>query len=130
MMQIYYFTRTNRSKQIAETLAARYGVIAQRIKYGKSWTGAVGLIKACFMSINKKGLPASYPRPASDEPIILVFPVWADSFPPAVKTFIDAVGRSRITAVPTSLSSTIKDRAGFAKVIDLVGKEISAPEDL
>lgn len=129
-MQIYYFTRTNRSKKIAETLAARYDVTAQRIKDGKSWAGAVGLIKACFMSINKKGLPARYAEPDAHEPIILVFPVWADTFPPAVKTFIDAVGRSRITAVPTSLSSTIKDRADFAKVIDLVGKEISAPEDL
>lgn len=129
-MQIYYFTRTNRSKQIAETLAARYGVTAQKIDDGKSWAGAIGFIKAGFMSVNKKEMPASYAQPDAHEPIILVFPVWADTFPPAVKTFIDTVGRSRITAVPTSLSSTIKDRAGFAKVIDLVGKEISAPEDL
>lgn len=129
-MQVYYFTRTNRSKKIAETLAARYGAAVQKIDDGKSWTGATGFIKAGFMSVNKKGLPATYVEPAADEPIILVFPVWADTFPPAVKTFIDAVGRARIIAVPTSLSSTIKDRAGFAKVIDLVGKEISAPEDL
>ena len=129
-MQVYYFTRTNRSKKIAETLATRYGVTAQKIDDGKSWAGAIGFIKAGFMSVNKKEMPASYAQPDTQDPIILVFPVWADTFPPAVKTFIDAVGRSRITAVPTSLSSTIKDRAGFDKVIDLVGKVISAPEDL
>lgn len=130
MMQVYYFTRTNRSKKIAETLAARYGVTAQKIEDGKNWTGAAGFMKAGFMSAKKKSLPASYAQPAADEPIILVFPVWADSFPPAVKTFIDAVGRTRITAIPTSLGSTIKDRAGFARMIDLVGKEIAAPEDI
>ncbi|HWP51511.1 MAG TPA: flavodoxin, partial [Clostridia bacterium] len=108
----------------------RYGVPAQKIEDGKNWAGATGFMKAGFMSVKKKGLPASYPEPAPEEPIILVFPVWADSFPPAVKTFIDAVGRARITAIPTSLSSTIKDRKGFAKVIDLVGKEISAPENI
>lgn len=129
-MQIYYFTRTNRSKDIAETLAERYGVTAQRINDGKNWAGAVGFIKAVFLSVSKKGLPVRYSEPAADEPIILVFPVWADTFPPAVKTFIEKVGRARITAIPTSLGSTIKDRAGFARVIDLVGKEISTPEGL
>ena len=129
-MQIYYFTRTNRSKNIAEALAAHHGVTARRIDDSKSWAGAAGYIRAGFLSMRKKGLPARYLEPAADEPIILVFPVWAGTFPPAVKTFIDAVGRGRITAVPTSLGSTIKDRAGFSKVIDLVGKEIFAPEDL
>ncbi|WMJ82696.1 flavodoxin [Oscillospiraceae bacterium LTW-04] len=129
-MQVYYFTRTNRSKKIAEALAERYGVTAQRIEDGKNWAGAIGFIKACFMSINKKGVSVNYPEPTVNQPIILVFPVWADTFPPAVKTFIDTVGKTRITAIPTSISSTIKDRTGFAKVIDLVGKEISAPKEL
>lgn len=127
-MQIYYFTRTGRSKKIAETLAVRYGVTAQRIEDGKSWAGAVGFIKACLMSVGKKSLSARYPEPAAGGPIILVFPVWASTFPPAVRAFTDAVGRARITAIPTSEGSTLKDRAGFARVIDLVGKEISAPE--
>ncbi len=129
-MQVYYFTRTNRSKKIAETLAARYGVTAQRIEDGKSWSGAVGFIKGGFMSVSKKSLPASYPQPVADGPIVLVFPVWADTFPPAVKTFVDVVGRARIIAIPTSQGSTIKDRAGFIRVVDLVGKDISAPEEL
>lgn len=129
-MQIYYFTRTDRSKNIAETLAVRYGVTAHRIDDGKSWTGAAGYIKAGFMAARQKNLPARYPEPAAVEPIVLVFPIWAGTFPPAVKTFIDTVGRGRITAIPTSLGSTLKDRTGFARVVDLVGKEISAPEGL
>ncbi len=32
-------------------------------------------------------------------------------------------------AVVTSLGSVLKQREGFKRVIDLVGKEISVPED-
>ncbi len=127
-MQVYYFTRTNRSKKIAEELAARYGATAQRIEDGRNWAGPLGFIKACVMSVRKKSLPARYPKPAADGPVMVVFPVWAGTFPPAVRGFIDTVGRARITAVPTSQGSTLEDRAGFAKVVDLVGKEISVPE--
>ena len=129
-MQIYYFTRTERSKRIAEELAAHHSVQAQGINDGKSWDGTLGYLRAGFLSATKKSLPTTYHKPADDEPIVLVFPVWAGTFPPAVRTFTAEVGRERITAVPTSLGSTIKDRQGFAKVIDLVGSSISAPEEL
>lgn len=129
-MQVYYFTRTGRSKKIAEELAVRHGVQAWKIDDGKSWAGASGYLKAGYMSTSKKNLPATYQKPDGDEQIICVFPVWAGTFPPAVKTFIDEIGRERVIAVPTSLGSTMKDRQGFIKVIDLVGKSIAAPEEL
>ena len=128
-MQVYYFTRTNRSRRIAEELAARCGATAQRIEDGKNWSGGIGFIRACFMSVGKKSLPARYQKPA-DGPVMVVFPIWAGTFPPAVRGFIDAVGRTRITAIPTSGGSTLEDRAGFARVIDLVGKEAALPEDV
>lgn len=127
-MQIYYFTRSGRSQKIAEELAARFAVQANQISDGKRWSGSIGYIKAGYMSATGKPLPASYQKPTDDAPIILVFPIWAGTFPPAVKTFVNEVGRQNITAIPTSLGSTLKDREGFAKVIDLVGKVISAPE--
>lgn len=127
-MQVYYFTRTNRSKKIAEALAARSGGAAQRIEDGKSWAGPIGFLKACFMAVGRKSLPARYPKPA-DGPVAVVFPVWAGTFPPAVRSFIDTVGRARITAIPTSGGGKLEDRAGFARVIDLIGKDISLPED-
>lgn len=128
-MQVYYFTRTGRSKNIAEELAARCGAIAQRIEDGRNWSGAIGFIRACFMSGGKKSLPARYSQPA-DGPVVVVFPIWAGTFPPAVRSFIAAVGRARITAIPTSGGGTLQDRAGFARVIDLVGKEATLPEDV
>lgn len=129
-MQIYYFSRTGRSKSIADALAARYGVQARQIDDHTSWQGSLGYIRAAISAMRGKSLPIDYKKPDADETVALVFPIWAGGAPPAVNTFMKEVGRARIIAAPTSLGSTMKDRAGFVKVIDLVGKEISAPEGL
>lgn len=129
-MQVYYFTRSGRSKAVAEELAARLGVEANEIGDGKSWAGAWGYIKAGYMASAKKALPARYQKPQEGEQIALVFPVWSGSFPPAVRDFIGGLGRERIVCIPTSLGSQLNDRSGFIKVVDLVGKEITLPEVL
>ena len=87
-------------------------------------------MKAGYFSASGKSLPATYHSPEPEGTVALVFPVCAGTFPPAVRTFIDQVGRERIVCIPTSLGSKLKDRDGFARVIDLVGKTISAPEEL
>lgn len=129
-MQVYYFTRSGRSKTIAEALAARYHVQALCIDDGRNWSGFLGYIKAGYLAAKGRALPVNYQKPAAGEQVALVFPVWAGSFPPAVRTFVQEVGRERILCIPTSMGSTIQDRAGFVKVIDLVGSTISAPEVL
>lgn len=126
-MQVYYFTRTGRSKKIADELAAKQGGSPRIIHDGKNWNGPIGWLRAGFYSMKGKCLPASYEKPAVGETVAVVFPVWADSFPPVVRTFVQEVGRKSIIAVPTSLGSTLKDREGFQKIIDLVGKKISPP---
>lgn len=129
-MLIYYFSRTGRSKKIAEELAAKTQSRALPIADGKRWTGPFGFIRACIMTVRQKSLPARYEAPPAGDTVAVVFPVWASSFPPVVRTFIQELGRERIIAIPTSLGGTIEDRDGFARVIDLVGKEITAPETL
>ena len=129
-MQIYFFTRSGRSKAIAEQLADRYNSKANRIDDGKNWNGILGFIKAILITLTGKTLPAKYKKPTDGESIALVFPVWADNLPPTVKTFVREVGREHIICIPTSMSSTLKDRARFAKIIDLVGKSIGAPDEL
>ena len=129
-MQIYYFTRTGRSRRIAEELAARQGSAPRPITDAKHWGGPIGWLRAGFSGMRGKSIPAIYKHPEKGEQVALVFPIWADNFPPAVRAFVQAVGRENIIAIPTSLGSTLKDRAGFQKVIDLVGKEIAAPDNL
>lgn len=127
-MQIYYFSRTGRSRDIAMQLAQRYHTQARRIDDHKNWDGKVNYMKAGAMALSGKGIPADYIKPDMSDDIVVVFPLWAGTMPPGVKTFVEAVGKENITAIITSLGSTMKQRDGFKKIIDLVGKEITAPD--
>ncbi len=129
-MQIYYFTRSHRSEKIAGELAERKGLKTNKIDDGQSWKGIVGFIRAGMYASRGKSIPCQYEPPMDGETIVVVFPIWASNFPPAVRTFIDQVGRDRIICIPTSGSSLLKDWEGFIRVIDLSGKNISAPTDL
>ncbi|MGN0353846.1 MAG: flavodoxin family protein [Muricoprocola sp.] len=129
-MQIYYFSRTGRSKEIADQIALRYQTVARKIEDHKKWDGKVNYMKAGAMALSGKTIPVDYMEPDPDDKIVVVFPLWAGTMPPGVKTFVEAVGKENITAVITSLGSTMKQRDGFKKIIDLVGKDISAPEIL
>lgn len=124
-MEVYYFTRTGRSEKIAQDIAATHGINAKKIVDDENWQGAFNFLKGGYMACTKKKTAIEYDKPA-DKKILLVFPIWAGTFPPAVSAFIDAVGRDSVITVPTSLGSKLKDRDGFIAVCDLIGKNISA----
>ena len=126
-MQIYYFSRTGRSRAIAEQLASRYHTAARVIDDHRNWGGAVNYIKAGAMALSGKAIPTDYMEPDMADSIVVVFPLWAGTMPPGVRKFVETVGKENITAVITSLGSTMKQRDGFKKIIDLVGKDITAP---
>lgn len=127
-MQIYYFSRTGRSKAIADQLASRYHTAARMIDDHKNWNGKANYMKAGAMALSGKTIPVDYIKPDITDKIIVVFPLWAGTMPPGVKTFVETVGKENITAVITSLGSRMKQRDGFKKIIDLVGKDITAPD--
>lgn len=127
-MKVYYFTRTHRSEQIAKELASKYNLTVHKINDDKNWNGPINFIKGGYYSSTKKDVLCVYDAVPEDEKVILVFPIWAGSFPPAIRSFINSIGRDRILAIPTSLGSILKDRDDFIEVIDLVGKEIAMPD--
>lgn len=127
-MQIYYFSRTGRSKAIAEQIASRYQTTARVIDDHKNWNGKVNYIKAGAMALSGKTIPVDFIEPDIADEIIVVFPLWAGTMPPGVKKFVEIVGKENVTAIITSLGSTMKQRYGFKRIIDLVGKDISAPD--
>jgi hypothetical protein len=129
-MQIYYFSKTGRSEKVAKELAARYGTEARKVDDGQTWKGLFGFLKGGYMATYRKTLPVKYQAPQEGEPIALVFPIWAGAFPPGVRMFINEIGRDRLIVLPTSGSSLLKDREGFARIIDLPGPEIAVPESL
>ncbi len=129
-MQVYFFTRTGRSEKAAVEIASRYGVNANRIDDGRKWSGPWGFFRGGMLASMKKILPSEYVKPVPGEQILLFFPLWASSFPPAVRGFVRDEGRENIICLPTSDGSTLKDREGFAGIYDLVGKEIVLPDNI
>lgn len=129
-MQIYYFTRTGRSKSIAEDLAKRHNTVANEISDGINWQGKMNFLKGGAASMKKDEVPVTFPEVSAEDEIILVFPIWAGGFPPAVRTFLKSVERERVTVVATSLGTMLKDREGFKNIIDLTGKEIETPDNV
>lgn len=115
-MQVYYFTRTGRSRAIADEIAERYNTEARKIEDHKNWDGKLNYMKAGFMACRGKAIPADYVEPDMSDDIVVVFPLWAGTMPPGVKTFVESVGRENITAVVTSLGSKLKNRDGFRRI--------------
>lgn len=120
---IYYFSRTGISEKLAKELSTNKDSILYKIEDGQDWSGVTGFIKGGYYSATKKNIKATYRRPKDNEEIVLITPLWAGTLPPAVITFINDMSRSRITLIVTSGGSTLKDRDGFIKVIDVVGKD-------
>lgn len=125
MTRVYYFTRTGDSKKIAASIASQTGGTCFEIEDRKSWKGPFGFLRGGFYASRKKSLPAFYEKPQAGDTVYLCFPIWAGSFPPAVRTFVSEVGRGNIIAVPTSMSSALADAQGFAKVLPVVGADKS-----
>lgn len=123
MTRVYYFTRTGDSEKIAASIAAQTGGSCFPIRDNKSWKGPVGFMRGGYYASGKKSLPAAYEKPQEGDTVYLCFPIWAGSFPPAVRTFIGEVGRDQIIAVPTSKASHLSDPAGFVRVIEVIGPD-------
>lgn len=123
MTRVYYFTRTGSSKKIAASVAAQTDGTCFPIRDHKNWDGPFGFLRGGYYASGKKSLPAFYEKPQEGDRIYLCFPIWAGSFPPAVRSFVNEVGRERIVAVPTSMSSHLTDSVGFAGVIEVIGKD-------
>ncbi len=127
-MKVYYFSRTGRSEKIANEIARKHDMVANKIEDGINWKGPLNFVKGGYMAQKPKQINISYEEPGTEDEIVLVFPIWAGTFPPAVLNFIQEIGRERMIIVATAAASKLKDRDGFIEVYDLTGKELVAPE--
>ncbi len=131
-MQVYYFTRTGNSKHIANQIACSHNLKALEISDAQNWSGIRNFIRAGAMATMREVLPISYPAVNPLNSIILVFPIWAGTLPPAVRSFLEHTNANRITAVVLSAHSSLNftDSLYFANVFQIKGKQFIAPPDL
>lgn len=118
MSVVYYYTRTGNCKKLAENVATQIKGECREITEEKDYRGVWGYLKAGYFAMRKKAGKAEYKRPEEGERVYLCFPIWAGTFPPAVRSFIQQVGRERIVAIASSKASLLKDREGFVQVMD------------
>lgn len=132
IMQVFYFSRSGNSQRIAEEIAAAHQISALPIDDGQNWKGVGKFLKAGAMASKKEILEVEHEAIVQNGPIILVFPVWAGSLPPAVRGFLEKAKTNPITGVALSAATSIKEeeQMKFSPFYEVKGKELHAPQDL
>ncbi len=127
-MEVYYFSRTGRSEKIAEDIALKYNSKANKIDDMIDWSGKTKFIKAGAMAAKKELISIRY-NDITDKEIILVFPIWAGTLPPAIRSFVNENKGIDMTVVTTSAMSSLKEEEKqiFKKVYEVKGKDNTAP---
>ncbi len=130
-IQVFYYTRTGRSEIVAKSLAEKYNITSHQITEDENYNGVLGFIKGGAKASKKEVTQIKHYDIDKTKTIVLVCPIWAGKFPPAVNTFIQASNRENIILIPTSLKTKLKDRENYKQVVDLIGKDIyNIPIDL
>jgi len=90
---VIYYTRTNNTKSVSETLAKKLGSDLRPLVDKNNRKGALGLVSASYSSITAKRaklIDPDYDVSAYDM-ILIGTPVWAGSPTPAVLTLFDNI---------------------------------------
>lgn len=131
-MQVYYFTRTGNSRHIALQIANSHNLTALEISDNQDWNGVRNFIRAGAMAAKRETIPVNHTAINPLNSIILVFPIWAGTLPPAIRSFLEYTNANRITAVVLSAYSSLNpdDCLFFSNIFQIKGKNFIVPPDL
>ena len=119
--QVLYFSRTGNSKRIAEKIASMLNTEVIEIRDHMNWRGVIGYIRAGFYSTVDKKVSITLSRALDEQkPYIVVAPLWAGGIAPAVRAFFRVYPKENAHLIVTSLGSTLKERAGYLSVTDII----------
>ena len=122
--KVVYFSRTNTSKMIAESISNKLSCDVVQITDDKNWKGIIGYIRAGFYSsTNRKVKIKIVGNLDQVDEYIVVTPLWAGGIASTTKSFLDTIPREKVHLVITSLGSHEKDRSGYKSVNDITRKE-------
>jgi flavodoxin len=119
-IKVIYFTRSGRSKRVAEKIAALLSSEIVQVKDNMNWNGIFGFIKAGFYSsTNKKVNIEIVGNLDNVDEFIVVTPLWAGGLAPASKAFLKTIPLNQTHLVVTSDGSSLGDRSGYKSVNDI-----------
>lgn len=114
---IIYYSRTGRTKLIAQTLAKEKNMNIVEIKDKTNRSGAIGFIKGTLDSMINNSTtiePVTIDLDKYDT-VYIGTPVWASKITPAIKQILDNINlenKNGAKEALNSLNSTIKDKGG------------------
>jgi len=88
-IKVIYYTRTGKSKLVAERIARAFSVDPIEIKDDENWTGKSGYVKGLIDARRHKDVDITLSKSVDlDDEFIIVSPNWAEVPVPAVEKFI------------------------------------------
>jgi flavodoxin len=108
-MSILYFSRTQKTKAVAEKLSKILELENFEIKDDKNWKGVWGFLKGGYYASTNKKVGIDYNKEAlSSEHLFVLSPVWASGPAPAVRTFLNDNPDKTITLIYTCDGSSME----------------------
>ncbi len=127
--KVVYFTRTNKTRRVAEKIAESLSCEVIEVTDDKNWKGPWGYVKAGFYSSTGKDVSIKLNKKLEDyDELIVLSPLWAGKIPPATRMFLKKVPNNKVHLVMTSLGSRLKDRQGYRSVSDIINHDSNEDE--
>jgi hypothetical protein len=105
---IIYFTRSGKTKSIADELANQLKTNIYQVTDDKNWQGILGYIKGGFYASSNKPVKINIDAKAFDaDKLIILTPLWAGGPTPAVRTLLKEHPHNEITVVFTNDGSDV-----------------------
>ncbi|MHC4982843.1 MAG: flavodoxin family protein [Planctomycetota bacterium] len=124
---IAYYSRTGKTRMVAETLAALLGADVDEIRETKSRRGLAGYLGGIKDSMLKcEAELAGQHTLEGRTAVIIGMPVWAASPPPAVRKYLQSVSLEGKKIFGFCTYDSAGGKATLAKLADMVGGELLA----
>ena len=85
---IVYFSRTGKTKKVAEYLQSQLNADCEEIIDKNNYKGIIGSIKGVLKAKSYTEIGLNRYNPEYYDEIIIMSPVWADRFVPGIRTYI------------------------------------------
>lgn len=127
---VAYFSRTGNSGRIAQKIAQKLSTDAIEVTDNMNWKGPIGYMRAGRCALNNKDVDISIHGKIDSDEFIVVTPLWAGKITPAIRKLLQTLPKDKVHLIVSSGSSTLKERADYKSVLDIIKKEKNEDEKI
>ncbi len=127
---VAYFSRTGNSQRIARKIAQKLSIEAVEVTDKMKWKGLFGYLRAVRCSRNNKDYEILIHGKIDSDEYIVVTPLWAGHITPAIRKLLKTLPKNKVHLIVSSGSSTLKERADYKSVVDIISKKKNEDEKI